>query len=356
MKILIAEDNHFYRRMLEAMLTEWGYDVLSLNNGEEAWEVLQRTEAPKLAILDWVMPGMDGLEVCKRVRALQKPEPTYLILLTSKTDREDIIAGLQGGADDYITKPFDREEMRARLQIGLRIVGLQTSQAVVFAFARAVEAKSPYTHGHADRVTTYALALAEQLDLGEIETEVLRRGAVLHDIGKISIPDAILNKAGPLIPEEFEIVKQHPDLGVSIVEPLQSVRDLVPLIRWHHERIDGHGYPDGLRGDTIPLLVRILAVADVYDALSSRRPYRDALPHVACLEELRTNAEGGGLDTDLVQCFCEISSDFASNTVAHHVGKSSDRGLIIDAQRTGMSVEGIDQLPSALVSLVAQEK
>ena len=306
MRILIAEDNLFYRRMLQSTLVEWGYDVLAVSSGDEAWEVLRQLHAPKVAILDWMMPGMDGPEICRRLRALRQPEPPYVILLTSKTGRENIVSGLEAGADDYITKPFDREELRARLQVGLRIVGLQMSQAVVFAFARAVEAKSTYTQGHADRVTAYALALAARIGLEPKEKETLRRGAVIHDIGKIRIPDAILDKPGRLTPAEYELVKQHPVFGEQIVAPLDSVHDVIPLIRWHHERPDGKGYPDGVAGGAIPFLVRILSVADVYDALASKRPYREALAHADCVKQLQALGAGGGLDPSLVDCFCRI--------------------------------------------------
>jgi putative nucleotidyltransferase with HDIG domain len=177
---------------------------------------------------------------------------------------------------------------------------------VLFAFARAVEAKSPYTHGHAERVTEYALQLADHLAVAEEEREILRQGALLHDIGKISIPDAVLNKPGSLSPDEYDLIKQHTIQGVRIIEPLRTLREAVPLIRWHHERLDGKGYPDGLRAAEIPHLVRILSVADVYDALSSLRPYRSAIPHAACLSILRKNALEGGLDPELVEPFCAV--------------------------------------------------
>jgi putative two-component system response regulator len=257
---------------------------------------------------------------------MRKPEPTYLIVLTAREGKENIVRALECGADDYLTKPFDREELRARLRVGLRIVGLQTSQTVVFAFARAVEAKSPYTQGHAERVTQYARLLATHLGVPAAECEVLHRGSLLHDIGKICVPDALLDKAGPLTSEEYAIVKRHPAQGASIVEPLQSLSDVIPLIRWHHERPDGHGYPDGLRGEQIPHLVRILSVADVYDALSCARPYRDPIPHDVCLGMLRETASKGGLDAAIVEAFCEaLSSRDSSPNVAT---KSPDRWLI----------------------------
>lgn len=306
MKILIAEDELFFRHLLVTTVRQWGYEPVTVADGQEAWAVLCQDEAPKIAILDWMMPGMDGLEVCRRVRGLPKPEPTYIIMLTSKGGKQNIVAALESGADDFITKPFDNAELRARLSVGSRIVGLQTSQAVVFAFARAVEAKSPYTLGHAQRVTMYALRLATDLGLSASECDTIRRGGLLHDIGKISIPDTILDKPGRLEPEEMEIVKQHPVMGVTMIEGLHSLRDVIPLVRWHHERMDGRGYPDRLEGGAIPLLVRILSVADVYDALSSDRPYRGAIPHEECLDILREDAENGGLDPDLVDMFSDL--------------------------------------------------
>jgi putative two-component system response regulator len=304
MRILIADDNPFYLCALGGTLKEWGYEPVTARDGVAAWNVLQEENAPKLAILDWMMPNMDGLEVCRRVRTLQRPEPTYLIILTAKDSKGNIVTALESGADDYVTKPFNRDELKARVRVGSRIVGLQTSLTAMFAFARAVEAKSPFTHGHADRVTQYALALANAVGLSPAERERLRRGALLHDIGKISIPDAILNKPERLTPEEMEIIKGHPAEGVRLIEGLESLRDVVPLLRWHHERLDGRGYPDGLRGEQIPFQVRILSVADVYDALASKRPYREAMPHDQSVAILREDAASGGLDPQLVECFC----------------------------------------------------
>lgn len=335
MKILIAEDNHLYRLALQATLQEWGYDVISAADGVTAFDVLVGEDAPKLAILDWMMPGLEGTEVCRRIRALHKPEPPYLIVLTSKDSKENMVAALESGADDHIAKPFDRAELKARLRVGLRIVGLQTSQTVVFAFARAVEAKSPYTQGHADRVSRNALALADLVGLSDEDRDILRRGAILHDIGKIAIPDDILNKPGPLTPDEFEIAKRHPMEGVKIVAQLESVREVIPLIRWHHERLDGSGYPDGLAGDQIPLLVRILAVADVYDALASERPYRGVLPHDVCLGIIKKEAAAGQLDAELVKAFCTIAPERVAVTAA---AKAVPAAALIHPERLSAGV------------------
>ncbi len=306
MKVLIAEDNQFYQKALKAMVESWGYEVVTASDGGEAWEVLRCPQAPKLAIIDWMMPKIDGIELCRKVRSLPTPEPAYLIMLTNVDGKENVIKALNAGADDYLHKTFDRTHLQARLQVGKRIVGLQTTQTVVFTFARAVDAKSPYTQGHSERVTHYALALAKRLGISNIDIDTLRRGAMLHDVGKISIPDAIHNKQTALTEEEFKIIKQHPLLGVEIVEPLQSLQDVLPLIRWHHERIDGKGYPDGLAGNDIPYLVRILSVADVYDALSNKRPYRSPFSHEECGKTLMQEARDGGLDPELVAEFNEL--------------------------------------------------
>ena len=305
MKILVAEDELFYRCMLERTLREQGYDVVSVSNGDAAWDVLQRPDAPKLALLDWQMPGMNGLEVCSRIRSTLSPEPTYVIMLTAREGKKNILTALRSGADDYIIKPFDCEELQVRLQVGQRVVGLQTSLTVVFSFARAVEAKSPYTQGHSDRVTKYAIQLAQRTGLPDAEREVLRKGSILHDIGKIAVPDAILDKPGPLTDAEYEIMKGHPVEGVRMLEKLQALQEVIPLVRWHHERPNGRGYPDRLKGDEIPLAVRILSVADVFDALHSARPYRPAISLPECVKMLHKNAAEGDLDPELVRLFVE---------------------------------------------------
>lgn len=306
MRILVADDNHFYRVALKGMLADWGYEVIEAKDGNLAWDILKQPEAPKLAILDWMMPGLSGPELCKRLRALNHPEPTYVIILTNLDGKENSLKALHAGADDFIHKPFDREQLQARLAVGRRIVNLQTSQTVVYSLARAVEAKSPYTKGHADRVTHYALGLAASLGLSEADLNILRHGGILHDLGKISIPDAILNKPGPLTREEFDVIKRHPELGVEILQPLHSLKDMLPLVRWHHERMDGNGYPDKLKADQIPRLVRILSVADHYDALNCERPYRPAIPHHQCLDIMKKDAAEGGLEAELVARFANL--------------------------------------------------
>jgi putative two-component system response regulator len=232
-----------------------------------------------------------------------------VLILTGRSAADNRLQAWQLGADEFLTKPFHNVEVRARCRSLIRqkrlVDELDSAQNVVFALARAVEAKSPYTQGHADRVTQHAIQLGGHVGISEADMEVLRQGAILHDVGKIKVPDAILEKPGPLTKEEYDVVKQHPVEGVRIIESLHSIREAVPLVRWHHERMDGAGYPDGLFGGEIPLLVRILAVADVYDALGSARPYRPALPQSKCMAMLQDNAVSGGLDPELVRCFAD---------------------------------------------------
>jgi putative two-component system response regulator len=310
-RILVVDDNPFIASLLQHGLTAEGFRVSTAQDGLEAIASVA-SDPPDLIVLDLDLPHVPGDEICRRLKGNPATRLIPIVMVTALGAIHNKLAGWDYGADDFLTKPFHLVEVTTRCRSLLRIKRLveerDSAEAVVFALARAVEAKSTYTQGHSARVTHYCLELAAALGLPAEQHEVLRKGAQLHDIGKISIPDAILNKPGPLTPDEFAVVKEHSAQGAHIVEPLHSVRDAVPLVRWHHERLDGKGYPDGLRGEQIPLLVRILSVCDVYDSLSSDRPYRAPIPHDVCLEMLQENAQGGGLDPRLVALFTEIAS------------------------------------------------
>lgn len=307
--ILVVDDDKSIAMLLMQILTGEGYQVSCAGDGREGLSLIARNP-PDLVLLDLDMPLMGGYEVCRRIKQDPTTRLIPVLILTGQSSSEARLKGWELGADEFLTKPFHFVDVRARCRSLLRVKrlidDLDSAQSVVFALARAVEAKSPYTQGHAERVANLALAMAAKLQLSPGDQATLSWGCVLHDIGKISTPDAILDKPGPLTTEEFEVVKQHPAQGARIVEPLRSVRETVPLIRWHHERMDGGGYPDGLFGAQIPLLVRILSVADVYDALASPRPYRPALPQERCLSVLTETASDGGLDPDIVQAFIEV--------------------------------------------------
>ncbi|MFN4260474.1 MAG: HD-GYP domain-containing protein [Gemmataceae bacterium] len=307
--VLVVDDHRTNALLLKQILLGEGHHVAIAHDGIEALRQLE-SRRPDLILLDLDMPKLDGYEVCRRIKKDSHTSLIPIIIITAQTAFEAKMRAWELGADDFITKPFQCLELVARCRSLLRIKRLvderDTAEAVVFAFARAVEAKSPYTHGHSERVAAFALALAQRVGLRDKECETLRMGALLHDIGKISIPDAILDKPDVLTSSEFAIMKQHTIEGTRIVEPLCSVRDAVPMIRWHHERMDGGGYPDGLFASAIPLPVRILAVADVFDSLSSQRPYRGAIPCQQCLQILQRDAATGGLDPELVAIFGEV--------------------------------------------------
>jgi len=310
-RILVVDDNRGTARLLEQVLVAEGHKVTVASDGVEALDRIADLP-PDLILLDLDLPVLSGYDVCRQLK--QNPATRWIpiIIITGQSASEFKLQCWDLGADDFLTKPFQCIEVVTRCRSLLRVKRLvdelDSAEAVVFAFARAVEAKSPYTHGHAERVRDYALRLAAQIGVPDDEWEILRKGALLHDIGKISVPDAILDKPGPLTPEEFDIVKQHTVAGAHIVEPLRSIRNVIPLIRSHHERRDGRGYPDGLRAPEIPRSVGILSIADIYDALATPRPYRPAITHEAALDMLRANAAGGGLDPELVTIFCDLMS------------------------------------------------
>ena len=306
-RILVVDDDPTVGAALEHILKAEGYEVARARDGRGA---LASVEAalPDLILLDLHMPRMGGFEVCQRVKGDPATSLLPIVILTGESEADARMQAWDVGADDFLTKPFQVIEVLARCRSLLRtkqlVDELDSAQSVLFAFARTLEAKSRYTQGHSERVTAHALTLAERVGLPAAERETLRRGALLHDIGKISTPDAILDKPARLTAEEYTVVRRHPGEGVRMVESLRSLRDVIPHIRWHHERMDGRGYPDGLFGGAIPLAVRILAVADVYDALSSERPYRPALVPEECFRIMRADAAGGGLDPELVEALC----------------------------------------------------
>jgi putative two-component system response regulator len=307
--ILVVDDNTSTARLLEQVLVAEGHQVAIAGDGLEALVRIERSP-PDLILLDLDLPELSGYEVCRRIKEDPATRWIPIIILTGQAASEFKLHCWELGADDFLPKPFQCVEVVARCRSLLRVKRLldelDSAEEVVFAFARAVEAKSPYTHGHAERVRDYTLLLAARVGIPADQFTILSKGALLHDIGKISVPDAILNKPGALTADEFQVIKQHTVLGAHIVEPLRSIRSAIPMIRSHHERCDGKGYPDGLRREAIPLEVRILSVTDVYDSLASMRPYRPAIAHQRCLEILQEDANGGGLDLELVREFCQL--------------------------------------------------
>jgi len=288
--ILVVDDVAANRELLEGQLLDLGYEVIQAANGAEALEVLVRRE-PDLVLLDIEMPKVDGIAVCQAIKSHPTRRLVPVVLITAANDRATRLRGLEAGADEFLTKPFDAKELRIRTRVLLHERALNkrldATEGVLAAFARAVEARDLYTVHHAARVGRYSEEIGRALGLADVDLESLRLGGILHDLGKIAIPDAILLKPGPLTDDEFAIMKTHSVEGERICGSLRSVAAFLPMIRHHHERFDGGGYPDHLRRDEIPLSGRIAAVADAWDAMVSDRPYRAGLGLDEALRRLR---------------------------------------------------------------------
>jgi putative two-component system response regulator len=255
---------------------------------------------------------MDGYEVCEQLKKSPEGKLLPVVMVTALGQVADRVRGLDVGADDFIVKPIERVELVARVRSLLRVKQLydrlDDAQRTIFALARAVEAKDSLTEAHTERVGLNARRLGAAVGLGEDALDDLLWGGVIHDIGKIGIPDSILLKSGPLSAEEFEVMKRHVVIGEEIARPLRSAHDLLPIIRHHHERVDGSGYPDGLVGDDIPISARIVAICDAFDALISDRPYRKRQTHAQALDTLSAGA-GTQWDIKLVRVFETLVSD-----------------------------------------------
>jgi putative two-component system response regulator len=303
--VLVVDDGPANRELIEACLAGVDCHVRTAEDGFQALESIQKAQ-PDLVLLDVQMPGMDGYEVVKRIKASPASRLLPVVMITSLDRTEDRVRALEAGADDYMTKPVDRVELVARVRSALRLKSLYDSldsaEQVIFALAAAVEAKDPYTEAHTHRVAEAARRIGERLGLNASELDTLYRGGLIHDIGKIGIPDAVLLKPGPLDAEELMTMHLHPIIGENIVAPLRSGAGLLPIIRNHHEHYDGNGYPDRLVGSRIPRLARIVSVCDAFDALVNDRPYRQRKSRDEAVSILRGGARHQW-DPEVVEVF-----------------------------------------------------
>src|ERR1700686_40126 len=321
--ILIADDQAANRELLEELLTAEGFKVASVATGAAVLEQLAIVPID-LVLLDVMMPHLTGFAVCEKIKA--NPE-TYLIpvvLITALSDKQDRIEGIKSGADDFLTRPVDRTELLARvrslLKLKLRTNELERAESVLFTLARSIEGKDPYTHGHCERLADYSARLGAQLGLSEDQLTALRRAGIVHDVGKIAVPDAILLKPGRLTPEEWAIMREHSVIGERICAPLKSFRLVLPIIRHHHEKLDGSGYPDGLRGDAIPITARVLQIVDVYDALTTARPYKRAFSITDALQIMKEEVAKGWWDPHIFEQFEGQIRSNAADSLSRRAG------------------------------------
>ena len=308
--VLVVDDEAENRMLVRRALKRAGYRIGEAANGDEALAAVA-AQPPDLVLLDVAMPGPDGFVVCRSIKDDPRTRFVPVVLVTGMHSREHKIRGIQAGADDFLLKPFDPEELMARSHSLIRLKrstdDLDSAESVIRSLALTIEARDPYTDGHCQRLAEYSTRLGVELGLGGEELSALEQGGYLHDVGKVGIPDAVLLKAGPLTPSEYELMKSHTIIGDRLCGELRSLRLVRSIVRHHHERLDGSGYPDGLRGDELPLLAQIVSIADLYDAVTTVRPYRQAQSGERACEELMREARLGLRRTDLVEAFVRLS-------------------------------------------------
>jgi putative two-component system response regulator len=307
--ILVVDDDQHVRELLAEHLTELRYRAVAASSAEEALLLLERT-TPDLVLTDVHMGSMNGIELCKRLKHDARFQLTPVIILTGGADLDARVAGLAAGADDFFTKPFDFIELRTRVAALLRVKflldQLERAETVITTLGLTIEARDPYTAGHCERLARYASGLGQVLGVKPSLLKALRLGGFLHDLGKIAVPDHILLKPGPLDSAERAIMKTHPVVGEELIRGMRTLDEVRPIVRHHHERMNGSGYPDGLRGEEIPLGARIMAVVDVYDALHTARPYKSPLSHEEAVSILLQETRAGFWDPQITEAFIAL--------------------------------------------------
>ncbi len=305
-RVLVVDDHPSSRMTAVALLSVEGYDVLEADCGLAALNSVFSSN-PDLILLDVMMPGMDGFEVCRRLKQDEQTRLTPVVFVTALDDRRARLKGIEAGGDDFLTKPFDQLELSARVKSLIRQKRLNEdldhAERVLFSIAQTVESRDPNTGDHCERLVSHGQAFGAFLELSRIDIRDLMWGGYLHDIGKVGIPDAVLLKPGKFDPEEWEVMQQHVVIGVKICQPLRTMRGVLPIIRHHHERWDGTGYPDRLKGDQIPYLAQVFQIIDIYDALTSERPYKKAFTPTEALQILDEETAKGWRNATLVEQF-----------------------------------------------------
>jgi response regulator RpfG family c-di-GMP phosphodiesterase/signal transduction histidine kinase len=330
--LLLIDDNHDMLSLISMILRE-EYNILVASSAEEGLKIM-REKKPDLVVSDVMMPGMNGYEFCRQVKLDETLRHTPILLVTALSESDRIVEGVDSGADDYLSKPFEPVVLKARIRSLLRMRSIEAELALtnrnfkvrtedlierqqslfsslIKSLVSTIDAKDEYTHNHSLRVTEYCLAIAEMMGVAERERKDIELAAILHDVGKIGVPESILLKEGTLTDEEFSYVKTHSIKGEDIIKQVKELANVALIVRAHHERYDGRGYPDGLAKQSIPFGARIMSVADSYDAMTSNRPYRMSLSHNTAVKEIVKNS-GTQFDPEVVEHFLKLTDRFNS--------------------------------------------
>jgi len=307
--ILVADDDQTSARFLKRLLTKAGHDVAVVHSGREAIDACE-TAPPDIVLVDLVDPSGQAFDVCRRLKHSTVTRFVPVVIVTGEHDRANRLRGIEAGCDEFLSKPIDSAELHARIQSLVRLKRytdeLESADAVILGLGATIEARDPSTNGHCQRLAHYATCLGRALGLGDDDVAALARGGYLHDIGKIAVPDHVLLKRGKLDAQEARVMRKHPIVGDSLCAGLRSLARVRPIVRHHHERLDGSGYPDGLRNGEVPLLAQIISTVDVFDALTTERPYRAPRPFDEAFQVLADEVRQGWRDRALVDEFVRV--------------------------------------------------
>jgi len=333
--VLAVDDNEQNLQLLEEYLWGWGYDVVLARDGREALEAYPKHN-PSIIVLDVMMPNMDGYEACTRIKTAPGGRTIPILMLTALTGTEDKIRALDCGADDFLNKPINREELRTRIRSLIKIRNLRkeldSSENIIMTLTTALESKDPRAIGHVHRVASYSAHLCDKLGMSSEEKEIVIKGAMLHDLGMIGVPETLLLKTN-MNDDERSVVADHTRMGASILEPMATFQQFVPIVRWHHERLDGSGYPDGLRADSIPLEAQVVGIANRFDEIH----HENTITEHDALAQLAEEASRGWYDQELVKVFAAaLDEETPQPVTSKHMRprrKPTPRVLCVDDDR-----------------------
>jgi putative two-component system response regulator len=307
--ILVADDDDISARYLKRLLTREGHHVSVVSSADEVLAACA-AQLPDIVLLDLVAPRGHGFDICRQLKEQESTRFVPVVIVTSQSQRDDRLKGILAGADDFLGKPFDPLELHARIQSLVRLKrytdDLESAETIILGMGATIEARDPLTQGHCQRLAAYATRMGRALGLDDADLAALERGGFLHDIGKVAVPDSVLLKGGKLDPQESRVMREHPVVGDAICTGLRSLQKVRPIVRHHHEHLDGTGYPDGLKNAQVPLLAQIVGIVDVFDALTSDRPYHTAVSPDTALDVVSDEASKGWRDRSLVDAFTDV--------------------------------------------------